>query len=178
MTHSFCTTIVVESTPEEVFAAISRPQVWWNQLIEGSADAIGGEFGFHMPGVHTTRMRVTEMDAGRRVAWQVLENQFSFVEDQEEWLGTDVVFDIERRAQGVAVVLTHVGLVPGLECYEICSGAWSHHLDAGLRALLVTGDPAPMTAELAAATARHFAESTTGASSSAMAPASVSAMPE
>jgi hypothetical protein len=158
MTHSFRTTIVVDRTPEDVVAAIGRPQVWWNQLIEGSTEAVGDEFGFHMPGVHTTRMRVTETDPGGRVVWHVLENHFSFVEDQEEWLGTDVVFDIERREHGVAVVLTHVGLVPGLECYEICSGAWSHHLSAGLRALLVTGDPAPMTAELAAATARQFAQ--------------------
>jgi hypothetical protein len=162
MDQSFSTTIVVQRTPEEVFAAIGRPQVWWNQLIHGSTEAVGDEFGFHMPGVHTTRMRVAEALAGRRVVWRVLENQFSFVQDQHEWLGTDVVFDIEQREEGVAVVLTHVGLVPALECYEICSGAWTHHLDAGLRALLVTGVPAPMTAELAAATARQFAESTPG----------------
>jgi hypothetical protein len=165
MNQSFSTTIVVERTPEEVFAAIGRPQVWWNQLIHGSAEAVGDEFGFHMPGVHTTRMRVTEAVPGRRVVWHVLENQFSFVEDQGEWLGTDVVFDIERRDDEVAVVLTHIGLVPELECHEICSGAWTHHFNAGLRALLMTGDPAPMTAELAAATARQFAQSTPGPAS-------------
>ncbi len=68
-----------------------------------------------------------------------------------------MVFDIERGDHDTTINVPHVGLVPELECYEVCSGAWTHHLDAGLRAQLVTDDPAPMTAELAAATARDFA---------------------
>jgi uncharacterized protein YndB with AHSA1/START domain len=157
MPDSFNTTFTVDRTPEEVFAAINAPQKWWNELIEGSADAVGDEFGFDMPGVHTTRMRVTEARPGQRVVWHVLENHFSFVEDQDEWLGTDVVFDITPAAQGTTVSLTHVGLVPEFQCYEVCSGAWTHHINAGLRALLASGNPAPMTAELAAQTAREFA---------------------
>ena len=48
-----------------------------------------------------------------------LENHFSFVDDQDEWVGTDVVFDIERGDHDTTV--THVGLVPELECYDVCS---------------------------------------------------------
>lgn len=157
MTESFTTTFTVDRTPEKVFAAINTPRIWWIELIEGSATAVGDEFGFDMPGVHRTRMRVTEAVPGRRVVWHVLDNHFSFVQDQDEWLGTDVVFDIKRVAGRTNVSLTHVGLVPELECYEVCSGAWTHHLNAGLRALLTTGNPAPMTAELAAQTARELA---------------------
>lgn len=160
MNESFTTTVTVDRAPQEVFAAINKPQIWWNELIVGSAERVGDEFGFDMPGVHRTRLRVTEATPGHRVVWRVLENHFSFVQDQDEWLGTDVVFDIERGDTRTTVSVTHVGLVPELECYEVCSGAWTHHLNAGLRALLVTGDPAPMTAELAAATAREFAAPT------------------
>lgn len=151
MTESFNTTVTVDRTPDEVFAAINKPQIWWNELIEGDSEAIGGEFGFDMPGLHRTRLRVTDANPGHRVVWHVLENHFGFVDDQDEWLGTDVVFDIEREDSGTTVSLTHVGLMPEFECYEVCSTAWTHHLDAGLRALLSTGDPEPMTAERAAA---------------------------
>ena len=157
MSQSFTTTFTVDRTPEQVFAAISTPRTWWNELIEGSAAAVGEEFGFDMPGVHRTRMRVTEAVPGRRVVWHILENHFSFVQNQDEWLGTDVIFDIIPGDDGTTVSLTHVGLVPEFECYEVCSGAWTHHLNAGLRALLSTGNPAPMTAELAAQTSREFA---------------------
>ena len=163
MTDSFKSTFTVDRTPAEVFAAINTPQTWWNELIEGSAAAVNHEFGFDMPGVHRTRIRVTEAVPGQRVVWRVLENNFSFVEDQDEWLGTDVVFDIEPGEAGTTVNLTHVGLVPQFECYEVCSGAWTHHLNAGLRALLTTGNPAPMTAQLAAQTARDFAAQGTAA---------------
>lgn len=156
-TRSFTTSITVDSAPEDVFAAINQPEVWWNELIEGSAHTAGDEFGFDMPGVHRTRMRVTEADRGRKVVWHVLENHFAFVEDQDEWLGTDIVFDIEPGDSATSVTVTHVGLVPEFECYEVCSGAWTHHLNAGLRAMLVAGDPEPMTAAKAAEIAREFA---------------------
>ncbi len=51
MNASFQTTLTVDRTPQEVFAAINEPQVWWNELIDGSAEAIGDEFAFNMPGV-------------------------------------------------------------------------------------------------------------------------------
>lgn len=157
MSESYTMAFTVDRTAEQVFDAINTPRIWWNELIEGSAAAVGDEFGFDMPGIHRTRMRVTEADPARRVVWHVLENHFSFVQDQNEWLGTDVIFDIDTTDHGTIVRLTHVGLVPEFECYEVCSGAWTHHLNAGLRALLTTGNPAPMTAELAARTAREFA---------------------
>ncbi|WP_432476303.1 SRPBCC family protein [Nocardioides sp. GXQ0305] len=157
MTESFTTTLTVDSTPEEVSAAIARPAAWWNELIEGSARDVGDEFGFDMPGVHRTRMRVTESDPGRRTVWHVLDNHFSFVDDQAEWIGTDVVFEVARTAAGTVVTVTHEGLVPELQCYEVCHDAWTHFLDAGLRSLLATGTASPMTAELAEATARDFA---------------------
>ena len=157
MSDSYNTTIVVGRTPDEVFAAINQPEVWWNELITGSARSVGDEFGFDMPGVHTTRIRVTEADPGRRVVWHVLENHFSFVEDQDEWLGTDVIFEIVQGEDDTRVNVTHIGLVPEFECYDVCSGAWTLYLNAGLRALLTTGEPAPMTAEKAEATAREFA---------------------
>ncbi|WP_431981917.1 SRPBCC family protein [Streptomyces qinglanensis] len=165
MSQSFNTTFAVNKTPQQIVDAIARPEIWWNELIEGSAAATGDEFGFHMPGVHTTKIRVTESTPGKRVVWHVLDNHFSFVDDQDEWLGTDVVFDIEPGAgEETTVRVTHVGLVPEFECYEVCSGAWTHHLNAGLRALLTTGHPAPTTAEKAAEVAAEFAAKAPAAS--------------
>lgn len=68
------------------------------------------------------------------------------------------VFDIGQAAEGTTVTLTHVGLLPQFECYDVCSSEWTRFLDVGLLALPVNGDPAPMTAEKAAEIARQFAE--------------------
>jgi uncharacterized protein YndB with AHSA1/START domain len=162
MTESYQKEFTVDRSPDQVFNAICAPQIWWNALIHGSAGVVGDEFGFAMEGVHSTRMRVAEATPGTKVVWTVLENHFSFVDDQDEWLGTDVVFELTPRDLGTVVTVTHVGLVPGLECYEVCSGAWSHHLDVGLRAMLTGETPEPMTAELAAEAARAFAAKESG----------------
>lgn len=138
MSESFRTIIHVASTPKEAFAAISRPQEWWNPQIAEPSEAVGDEFGFDEPGLHRTRLRVVEAAPGRRIVWRVVENHFGFVEDQEEWVGTDIVFDIEPGEHGVTVTLTHVGLVPEFECYSVCAGAWTYLLGSNIRQMLAT----------------------------------------
>ncbi|ADB33563.1 hypothetical protein Kfla_4537 [Kribbella flavida DSM 17836] len=139
MAQSFSTDVEVRTTPDEAFAAITRPHVWWNPEIEGRSETAGDEFGFDMPGLHQTRLRVTEAIPGRRMVWHVLENHFSFVEDQEEWVGTDIVFDVASNAEGgVTITLTHVGLVPELECHNVCSGAWTDLVGTSLRNMLTS----------------------------------------
>jgi hypothetical protein len=71
----------------------------------------------------------------------VLDNYFDFVQDQDqdEWKDTQVVFDISETDQGTEVHFTHIGLVPQLECFDVCSNAWSGYLDGSLRDLILTG---------------------------------------
>jgi hypothetical protein len=41
---NFSTTLSVDQTPDEVFAAINDVRGWWSENIVGSTDSVGEEF--------------------------------------------------------------------------------------------------------------------------------------
>ena len=143
MNPGFTTTISVDQTPEEAFAAIGNLRGWWSGEIEGSAGKLGDEFTYRYQDVHRSKQKVTEFIPGKRVVWQVLDSQLSFVEDKSEWNGTDIVFDISRKDGKTEVRFTHVGLVPQYECFGSCSNAWGTLVNGNLRGLITTGKGQP-----------------------------------
>jgi len=136
----------VDQSPEEVFAAINNVRGWWSQLIEGRTDQLGAEFKFHYQDLHHSTQRITQLVPGRRVVWRVTEARITFVKNQTEWTGTDIVFDIVRKGRQTELRFTHVGLTPGIECYGNCSGAWGFYVNESLRGLIASGKGQPATA--------------------------------
>ena len=128
----------VDQTPREVFDAITNVRGWWSGEFEGSADKAGDEFIYRYEDVHYSRQRVTELVPGKRVAWLVVDSRLSFVRAEGEWTGTQIVFDIVRKGDQTEVRFTHVGLVPEIECYGACSGAWGSIIAKSLRNLIAT----------------------------------------
>lgn len=145
--NSFATTFAIDQTPEQAFAAINNVRGWWSQEIEGSTDRLGEAFDYRYSDVHRCRIMVTELVPGKRVAWHVLNNYFSFTNDTTEWTGTDIVFDIARKAGKTEVRFTHIGLVPEYECYEACHEGWSTYINSSLRDLIATGKGQPNVGE-------------------------------
>ena len=142
---SYTTTFHAPVTPEQALAAAADPRAWWVAMIEGSAEGVGDRFVVDVPGLHHAELVVTSAEPGRHLAWAV---QRSGADHEiEDWVGTVITFDIAATDDGSEVTLTHHGLHPGLECHEVCSTAWDHHLDVGLRALLIDGVAAPITPE-------------------------------
>jgi len=138
--HSFFTTsFTVEASPADVFAAINNPRAWWPGEFEGSTDRAGGEFVYRYKDLHASTQKITELVAGKRVVWHVTHAELSFVEDQNEWEGTDIVFDIAKNGSMTELRFAHVGLLPAFECYEGCSTAWSSIINDSLRSLITTG---------------------------------------
>jgi len=141
--QSFTTTFSVDRTPQEVFDAINDVRAWWSAEVEGSTDVEGEVFTFRVKDLHRSQIRVTELVPGDRVVWTVLENYMSFVEDQTEWVGTQIRFDLTGRGGGTEVRFTHVGMLPDHECYDVCSKAWDYYLRESLPNLVTTGEGRP-----------------------------------
>ena len=140
----FTTSFTVDQSPEQAYAAIINVRGWWSENIEGPTDEPNGEWVYHNEPVHVARFRVTELVPGRRVAWRVLENDLSFIEDKTEWVGNEMIFDISRKGDKTEVTFTQIGLVPEYECFEICKNAWGGYINASLRSLIATGKGAPV----------------------------------
>lgn len=141
----FTMTTTIAGPPADVFAAILDTRAWWNQAIDGPTAAPGDEFGFEVEGLHKIRVRVTDVTPNSRVEWLVLENNFGFVKDQSEWVGDRMVFDLTPVEGGTAVTFTQYGLVPELECYDVCSNAWAFFVRDSLRLLAEEGQGKPET---------------------------------
>jgi hypothetical protein len=147
---SFTAAFSVDQTSGEVFHAINNVRGWWSEDIEGDTDKVGAEFTYRYEDTHRCRIKVTELAAGERVAWHVLDNYFDFTQDKAEWKDTEIHFDITTRDGKTEVCFAHVGLVPEYECFDICSHSWGFYLYTSLRALIRTGQGLPNRKERAA----------------------------
>jgi hypothetical protein len=141
--RNFTTSFTVDQTPEAAFAAINNVRGWWSEEIEGPTDKLGQAFNYRYKDAHRCTIKVTELVPNKRVAWRVLDNYFSFTKDTSEWTGTDIVFDIAKKGDKTEIRLTHQGLVPEYECYDICSDGWSTYINGSLRSLITTGKGRP-----------------------------------
>lgn len=141
--RSFNVSFAVKQTPEEAFAAISNVRGWWSGDIEGKTDALGAEFTYRYKDVHYSKQKVTEFRPGKRIVWRVLESDLSFPKEKDEWTGTEIVFDISRKAGKTEVHFSHAGLVPQFECFDACSNAWSTIVTGNLQKFITTGERQP-----------------------------------
>jgi hypothetical protein len=141
--EDFTTSFLVDQTPEEVFDDINNVRAWWSGEIDGSTDKLGEVFTYRYKDIHRSTQKITELVPGKKVVWHVTEAQLNFVEDKNEWNGTDVVFDITPKGDQTEVRFTHVGLVPAFECYGGCSGAWGFYINESLRNLITSGKGQP-----------------------------------
>jgi len=140
---NFTASFTVDKSPEEAFKAIKNISAWWSEEIVGATDKVGDAFDYHYKDIHRCSMKMTEAVPGKRVAWLVTDNYFSFVDDKTEWKGTQIVFDIARKGDKTEVRFTHLGLVPEYECFETCSTAWGTYINGSLKSLVNTGKGHP-----------------------------------
>jgi len=148
--QSYTTTFLVDQTPEEAFAAITNVRGWWSGEIDGRTDVLGEEFTYRYQDVHYSKQQITELVPGKRVVWHVLDAYLNFTEDPDEWIGTEVTFDVAPKGDHTEVSFSHLGLVPEFECFDKCSNAWGFYINSSLRKLITSGQGAPNPTEDAA----------------------------
>ncbi len=146
-TPDFTTAILVDATPEEVFNAVNNVRGWWSEEIEGGTALLNDVFKYHFQDVHRCEMKIIESVPGQRVVWLVLDNYFKFTHDKSEWVGTKCVFDISQKGAQTQLRLTHEGLVPEYECFDICKNAWTQYIQESLFNLITTGKGQPNSSE-------------------------------
>lgn len=141
----FTTSFLVEESPEKVFKAVNNVKGWWSENVTGKTEEINGEFLYHYKDVHTCKMKVIELIAGRKVVWLVLENNFNFTKTKDEWKGNKIVFDISQSDGKTRLEFTQIGLVPEYECFNVCQDAWTSYIQGSLKDLITTGKGKPNT---------------------------------
>jgi uncharacterized protein YndB with AHSA1/START domain len=147
MSDSLTWTFQVDEPPQRAYDAINDVRGWWSAQITGRTDQLNAEFSYWVPGIHYVKFRITELVPGSKVSWLTLDSWLAFPDDKEEWTGTTVTFDITEVDGGTEVRFTHEGLVPEVECYDVCWVAWGGYITGSLHDLITTGAGQPNSSE-------------------------------
>ena len=140
---SFTASLLVSQSPATAFKAIKNFRGWWSEEIEGNTDQLNEEFFYHYKDIHLCKIKLMEVIPDKKLVYQVLENQFNFIQDQSEWVNTKLIFEISSEGNQTKVQFTHEGLVPDYECYNVCNDAWSGYIKKSLYNLISTGKGEP-----------------------------------
>ncbi|MDC8103148.1 SRPBCC family protein [Chryseobacterium sp. PTM-20240506] len=145
--ENYTNTTEIITTPEKAYEALTRKiPLWWSEMFNGSSrepdDVFTIQFGDN---IHKT-FRVKEAVPESRIVWYVVDSLIGLPElkNQTEWIGTTIVWEIEKNENGILLKLTHRGLHPDVECYHICSNGWVQFINS-LKLFLETGTGSPFT---------------------------------
>lgn len=135
--------IVADVTPVEAFDSIRNVSGWWAKDLKGRTKNLGDEFMVSFGETYVT-FRVTESIPGKKIVWLVEDCYLHWIDDKKEWNDSLIRFDIAREGDHTRITMTHVGLVPGKECYKDCESGWNEHFGKSLLSLLVEKEGQPM----------------------------------
>jgi hypothetical protein len=142
-TTDFTTTLFVNQTPSAAFNAINNVRGWWSEEIEGNTEKLNDIFKYHYEDIHRCQIKLIEVIPNQKVVWYVMDNYFKFTKDDSEWKDTKIIFEISEKDNQTQIRVTHLGLVPEYECFEICQNAWTNYIQNSLKNLITTGKGQP-----------------------------------
>jgi hypothetical protein len=133
--RSFTTTV----TAEKAYVNITDVAGWWTKSFKGSAKERNDIFEVSFGETKVT-FKVIEATPYKRLAWLVDDCYLAWLSDKTEWKGTKVVWDISEENKATKIQMTHLGLVPGVECYKDCEAGWNQYVGESPPKLLTTGE--------------------------------------
>lgn len=142
-TDSLSISLLFYQTPLEVFSAINKVKEWWGEGIEGHSEKPGDEFTYRHKDLHFSVQQIVEVLPGQKVVWLVTDSRLTFIEKQDEWIGSQIIFEITQEDDKTKLIFTHQGLLPKCACFEACSGGWNYYIIGSLAKLITTGKGEP-----------------------------------
>ena len=138
----FNATILVNQTPATVFNAINNVGGWWTEDFEGNSEKLNDIFTVHFGETFIT-VKIVELITDKKIGWHVIDCYKHWLKDKKEWKGTTINWEIAAAKNATQISFTHIGLVPGIECYNGCEKAWNFYVKESLFKLLTEGKGIP-----------------------------------
>ena len=144
--QSYNCIIAANVTPHEAFNAINSVSEWWTENIEGSIENLNDVFTVHFGNAWTT-FKIVEFVKDKNIVWLVTDCDLTWLKDPKEWKDTQISFEISTVNDLTEINLTHVGLVPEIECYNDCKNGWDQYFKESFYKLLTEGKGTPILKE-------------------------------
>lgn len=141
-TLDYTCSIETAASPAEAFNCINNVRSWWAENFEGSATKLNDVFTVRFGETYAT-FRITEMIPDEKVVWFTEDGYLYFLKNKREWVGTSIIWEINPSAKGSIIKMTHVGLVPEIECFNDCQKGWNFYIQESLYNLLTKAGGKP-----------------------------------
>jgi len=145
-TADYHCSIASPGTAKEAFDNICNVPAWWTTDFEGSAKETGDIFTVRFGDTFVT-FRITDVVAGETITWYVTDCHIPWLNDKKEWKDTKIVWEVSSKNNSTQIDMTHVGMVPTVECYASCEQGWNHFIKESLFKLLAEGKGLPKEAK-------------------------------
>jgi len=144
---NFSMNLIFQEKEDKIYEGLtSQINQWWTEMFEGSAQTVGQTFTIRFgPQIFKT-MVVEELIRNKNVVWRVQDAFIDLPEldNKKEWINTRIVWELSIHPEGTLLRLTHIGLTPKAECYDLCSSGWQSFLYS-LDKFIHTGVGTPFT---------------------------------
>jgi len=154
--QNFHCSIVVPATAREAFEKIGRVWDWWAINFKGCAKGFQGSMGapeagslqgqaftVHFARTTWSRMEIVEVVPDQFILWKVADCYLPIFKDPYLWKNNFIAWNISPEGDSTRITMTHIGLIPGMECYKDCSKGWSFYVGESLYKLLTEGRGLP-----------------------------------
>ena len=139
---NFHRTITVNAPASEAIKKINQVNLWWAKNFSGKAEKLSDKFAVHF-GDTFVNFQISELVPGKKVVWKVTDCNLHWIKAKKEWKGTEVVFELSEQKGKTKIDFTHIGLVPGIECYKDCEEGWNGHVTNSLANFINKGKGEP-----------------------------------
>ncbi|PWT96763.1 MAG: SRPBCC domain-containing protein [Bacteroidetes bacterium] len=123
-------TIEVIGNSRDAMKKISQINHWWKNDFSGRAEKLNDTFIVPFTAPSFVDFIVSEEIPGKKLVWKVTDCFLPWFQDKKEWNNTEVVFELSENKGKTRIDFTHVGLVPQMECFEVCQNGWNGHINA------------------------------------------------
>jgi len=139
---NFHRTIIVNASAAEATKKISEVNKWWAKKVKGKTEKLSDKFTVDF-GETYVDFQISELIPNKKVVWKVTDCNLHWIHNRKEWNGTEAVFEISEKGNATQIDFTHIGLVPGVECYNDCEAGWNGHITGSLVKFINEGKGTP-----------------------------------
>lgn len=141
--QNYNTTLTVSQTANEVFKSINSVSKWWTENFEGSSEKLNDVFTVDFGDNNFVTHKLIEVITDKKIVWLVTDCYLSWFKDKTEWTNTKMSFAISTENNSTTIHFTHIGLVPEVECYDMCVKGWDQYVKGSLFKLITEGKGEP-----------------------------------
>lgn len=140
--RNYHATVNVNGSIENAMTKISQVNLWWAKNFTGKAEKLNDTFSVHF-GKTYVDFKINELIPNKKVVWKVTDCNLDWIKAKKEWNGTKVIFQLSENKKSTQIDFTHIGLVPGVECYNDCEVGWNGHIKESLVHFINEGKGTP-----------------------------------